>query len=334
MIPFKCFLGVKCLKSIHNPRHLSSIAKTFKEDGFIQQIKVSIWFLKISLKVLFCRKIYEEKEMVDLRGKFDKLEASKASKRLIPQEINLHFTHKWLLSVSIIQFYPHHFLLDSYLTLWPIPELWVLSVSSWGLMTLSSWPPQCSPNTPQRRWPRTMAETLLAGIRTSGIGGWRALRGGRSGSSTCGWRWMRRMRAMGRCNSWEDLTLGDTSSISSLTRRAMSSMRIRTWSFLKNFENKSSRPSYVLERQVFTMVMTQSIIYIFMLHVQHPIPRYVGPWLQGKSWQKKDGDDGAVHGDQHQDEPHGVQAEQGLLWGLQKAGSCAWTGQIWNDEIL
>ena len=33
--------------------------------------------------------------MVDLKGKFDKLEASKATKRLDPQEINLHFNHKY-----------------------------------------------------------------------------------------------------------------------------------------------------------------------------------------------------------------------------------------------
>ena len=41
-----------------------------------------------------CLKIYEEKEMVDLRGKFDKLEASMPNKRFIPQEINHHFTQK------------------------------------------------------------------------------------------------------------------------------------------------------------------------------------------------------------------------------------------------
>ena len=72
------------------------------------------------------------------------------------------------------------------------------------------------------------------------------------------------------------------------------------------------------------MVMTQSCSQLFL--VKYHVSRHVGPWLQGEPWQEKDGDDGAVHGDQRQDEPHGVHAEQGLLRGLQKAGSCEWRG--------
>lgn len=96
-LTYKCFLSGKRLKSTPFSRYLSSNVKTFQEDGFIQQFKVNLISMNYLPKFsnLLCFKIYEEKEMVDLREKFNKLEASMPNKRFNPQEINYHFTHKY-----------------------------------------------------------------------------------------------------------------------------------------------------------------------------------------------------------------------------------------------
>ena len=93
-LTYKCFLSGKRVNFTPLPRCLSSAVKAFQEDGFIQQFKVKLILMISKVSNLLCLKIYEEKEMVDLRGKFDKLEASRPNKRFIPQEINHHFTHK------------------------------------------------------------------------------------------------------------------------------------------------------------------------------------------------------------------------------------------------
>ena len=95
-LTYKCFLSGNRVNFTPLPRCLSSAVKAFQEDGFIQQFKVKIIYMNYLPKVsnLLSLKIYEEKEMVDLRGKFDKLEASRPDRRFIPQEINHHFTHK------------------------------------------------------------------------------------------------------------------------------------------------------------------------------------------------------------------------------------------------
>ena len=93
-LSFKYFLSGKRVKITPFPRYLSSLVKAFQEDGFIQQFKVRLTLMIFKVSNLLCLKIYEEKEMVDLREKFDELEDSRPNKRFIPQEINHHFTHK------------------------------------------------------------------------------------------------------------------------------------------------------------------------------------------------------------------------------------------------
>lgn len=78
-------------------RYVSTIAEKFREDGFIQKYEVNCedTFTPNAKCTLNICQLMPEAEMNALRkDKFDALENTRPNKKFIPQDINLHFTHR------------------------------------------------------------------------------------------------------------------------------------------------------------------------------------------------------------------------------------------------